>query len=345
MTDIEMPEGRPMRAQIVGEVGKGLDEYWRQYHMAKDPRTIFTLAYKVITEAVRERVAKSDGFVDRHWLADLDDRFAQYYFNALDAFDHGDFDSVPMPWKTVFEAIGAGSSATTFPPKATILETLVLPLIVHVMHDLPLAVAEIAVAEAERAPKSPPSKEFPEEMPEEMPEEFPDDRPAEAFVIRATANHKGFRCRDTVSLSPEAVRAAQQHIHDYKRINDMLMTDQANVINLVQHVIQAYNPILLGWLDRGFGRYFDEYLTYRTMEALRGLAWYDATRLLEATTPTECEAIRKEIQERTLLYLTTILHPKRWWLRWGVSLIRIVSGAFRQWPEAAEVNARINSRH
>lgn len=312
-------------------IEKSLTDYRRQFTGNKDPRTTFTLAYEIITKAILEKVEKR-GFPHRVWLAMLDNIFGRFYFDAVDAYDHarqteatvrrdGQRDGqkvmeawkkVPRVWDHVFDLIGAGQAVPKFRPKAIIIEELILPLIVHTVHDLPLAVAEIAIREVR----------FEEEG-------------MWAFA------EKGFHCDDITRLreSDRTIRDFHTYVHDFMVINDLLFEGEYSIIDKVQEAVTTYNPFFLRWLDWILADRYDEMFTYHTLQVLRGMAWYDATRLVEAqlsqspeAAKRSCQQIRYEIEERTITYIDLIARPKRRWRRWLLNGARFLSGLFRQWP-------------
>jgi hypothetical protein len=218
--------------KIIARVKAGLAQRLQRFDSGEDLRSIFTTAYQIATAAVQAKIVEGKEFHNPKWLANLADRFARYYFEASDAYDYGHYEQVPLVWVRVFEVIGAGQPVWRHAWKVTTLEALVLPLLVHTIHDLPLAVAD--------------------------------------ELLRA--------------------KHPQAHIHDFEKINNLI----AQEIEAVQTALaQKYDPILL-YLDRWAG-WYDEFLTYHLLQLLRGMAWFNATRLFEARK----EQLRLQYQLKT----------------------------------------------
>jgi hypothetical protein len=150
------------RSDIVEQVIAELNQRAMRFKEKKDPREIFTVIYREITEGVLTKLLNpqsNQGFDDPHWLADLDLKFAQYYIKASDAFDRND-PQTPSVWQAVFKAIGAGKpkphplstvirvwwqvflEAIGVGKSWDVLQALLLPMVAHIMHDLVLALAD-----------------------------------------------------------------------------------------------------------------------------------------------------------------------------------------------------------
>jgi hypothetical protein len=69
-------------------------------------------------------------------VVNLAERFAEHYFAAMDAFDHGNLP--PGAWHTVLEAVQA--------PTSSVIEDLIFPITAHIVHDLPIALQELSVS-------------------------------------------------------------------------------------------------------------------------------------------------------------------------------------------------------
>lgn len=94
----------------------------------RDRRAIFATAYRITTENVR-RAIRDGRFRDRQWIEQILVAFANQYFAALD----GQF--VPRPWQAAFEVAQD--------PHSSVLRNLALSMNAHILHDLPIAVAEV----------------------------------------------------------------------------------------------------------------------------------------------------------------------------------------------------------
>jgi len=142
----------PKRSQIVEKVVADLKERVTRFEAEADPRLIFTLIYKEITdrmlrELVNQETTPTRGFSDPRWLADLDRRFAECYLKALDTFDRND-PNTPRVWKAVFEAIGVRKSTIDSLSDSDVLRALLLSMVAHIMHDLVFALDDLKAAPA-----------------------------------------------------------------------------------------------------------------------------------------------------------------------------------------------------
>lgn len=326
------------QAGVVQQVKVDLSSFRKAYNRQQDPRAVFTQAYETITEIVLAKVQDPErGFGHAIWLAALDNTFAQYYFKALEAYDQAKakalpahdpnnptdeasaiWQNVPELWKIVFDTIGVGEPALTFPPKATVLERLILPLLVHMMHDLPLAVAELAVEEAKFLKAVAKDPTSPEVIKRAMQE----------------AQISGFACQEVAALRDAGtdIRDVQQYAPDYEKINDLLFEADYAVIDAVQKATLCYSRFLQPWLDSLTGRQ-DEIVTSNAIQLIRGKAWYEATRLVEASSIEEGEAIRRSIEEDTKALIKMFHDPASQVRRALLKCARVVSGLFQTWPE------------
>jgi hypothetical protein len=120
-----------------------------QWDGVADGRRVFLRGYTLMYANMLDALDQGR-FHDPAYIRWLLRRFAEHYFEALEAFDNGNGD-VPAVWKCTFDmAIGS----TT-----TVAEDLLLGLNAHINHDLPLTLRENLSAEwlllslAERASK------------------------------------------------------------------------------------------------------------------------------------------------------------------------------------------------
>jgi hypothetical protein len=105
-----------------------------EWTAAADLRGVFADCYRVMTHRLTEGVAAGD-FHDGAWVARLRDRFADYYFDAVDAHTGGREAPCPAPWQVAFDAC----SRTTCQP----MEALLLGINAHINHDLALALVDV----------------------------------------------------------------------------------------------------------------------------------------------------------------------------------------------------------
>jgi hypothetical protein len=97
-----------------------------------DRRALFAEAYEAMTTAMTQGVS-AGGFADDAWVARLVDRFADYYFDAVDAFDHEG--PCPRVWVDAFDCSRRDD--------LTQLQVVLLGINAHINHDLPLALADV----------------------------------------------------------------------------------------------------------------------------------------------------------------------------------------------------------
>src|SRR5919112_640863 len=97
-----------MAAIVAGEADRfqtivdRLEAYLARYEAARDARAVFTFGYVQFTRALWSAIGVAP-FADPAWVALSAERFAERYFEALDALDSG---GAPVrPWREVFNAI------------------------------------------------------------------------------------------------------------------------------------------------------------------------------------------------------------------------------------------------
>ncbi len=104
-----------------------------------DGAAIFNGVYLRVTEMVRDRLADGGVFHDEAFMAGLDVRFAELWFEAYDARPG----AVPHAWAPLFEA---RNRAGLWP-----IQHALAGMNAHIEHDLPLAVVRSCVAD-DRSP-------------------------------------------------------------------------------------------------------------------------------------------------------------------------------------------------
>jgi Family of unknown function (DUF5995) len=97
-----------------------------QWEAAYDRRAIFLGCYRLMTHNMLDAIA-AGRFHDGAWVARLLERFADYYFVALDRFELGEPNTPPM-WKLAFDA--------TRDEDVTTLQHLLLGVNAHINFDL-----------------------------------------------------------------------------------------------------------------------------------------------------------------------------------------------------------------
>jgi len=216
----------------------------------KDSRCVFAYAYALMTRRIAEDLAhRAD--VDPAWVIGLAEAFADRYFDALAS----ESDIRASAWQGAFEAMRGRTS---------VIEDLVIAMAVHIAHDLPHVLADIAPLDG--------------------------------------------------------------RIGDFHAINDML---GGSVATIQRDVAKRYSPYIR-WLDRLAGQQ-DEILTNYGIRLSRGMAWYNAARLVD---PRTAEAGAGSIERTAIVFVESILNPPKWSLRQGARLFRLIVSFLRRWPDA-----------
>ena len=113
-------------------------------------------------------------------------------------------------------------------------------------------------------------------------------------------------------------------IYDFHRMNDLL---GRNVEAITSAVSKRYEPFI-AWLDH-LGGDFDLILTDYGFRVGRGVAWYNASRIVD---PLSEEHARKSIVKSTIVFVENVRRPKFWPLRLLFRIGRWLSSFFRRWP-------------
>jgi len=116
-----IPASERMRAQI---------EIWQA---TADQRAAFLSCYQLMT---RNMLAAIDGsqFNDAEWVYSLLQHFAEYYFNALEAYEQNS-PVTPSVWQRAFEAAQD--------PETLVLQNLLLGINAHINYDLIFTLADM----------------------------------------------------------------------------------------------------------------------------------------------------------------------------------------------------------
>jgi len=110
-----------------------------------DLRAVFADCYRVMTARLSEGVAAGE-FDDGAWVALLRDRFAEYYFEALDGYGAPTgVTPCAQTWRVAFDACAR--------PGCHPLEALLLGINAHINHDLALALADVLEDWADLTPE------------------------------------------------------------------------------------------------------------------------------------------------------------------------------------------------
>jgi hypothetical protein len=124
--------------QRLGALQARLEELALDYERRKDSRCVFTYAYAYMTERLKEGLP-SAGLADPDWIVDLAEVFGGLYVAAVTAWDE-DRERVPEGWRAVFETI--------CPKRTSPFEDLVFAMAAHIIRDLPHALIEVGLEDA-----------------------------------------------------------------------------------------------------------------------------------------------------------------------------------------------------
>jgi hypothetical protein len=130
-----------------------------------------------------------------------------------------------------------------------------------------------------------------------------------------------YALRDADFLAPGPSR-----IHDFHVVNAIM----GEALEEIQaDMAQRYSPAVKV-LDRLSKRY-DEILTDYGVRLSRGMAWYNAMRLND---PASREAAERAIEESPVIFMNTVLSPKRWLPGVVFRTMRLLASFGRRWPAA-----------
>ncbi|MFI9503601.1 DUF5995 family protein [Nocardia sp. NPDC052566] len=115
-----------------------------------DDNAPFSLTYLAITKAERRTASTAGGFADPGYLNNEDVHFANYYFQAIDDYYHGDRSKVAEAWQYNFRASDAHS--------VTVLGNAILAYNAHSTRDLPFTMADLGLTASDGASRKPDSE-------------------------------------------------------------------------------------------------------------------------------------------------------------------------------------------
>ena len=115
---------------MVVERMQNLLQVWEEGH---DARAIFLGCYTMMTRNTLEAIEAGE-FRDPTWVFDWLEHFADYYFNALEAFDQS-LENLAQPWRFAFDAARE--------PGTLVLQNLMLGINAHINYDLILALSDM----------------------------------------------------------------------------------------------------------------------------------------------------------------------------------------------------------
>ena len=127
----------PCNRGTVGCIDKALKEMKRRERVLTagcDHNVMFAYTYRMTTAAFRAGWPRD--FASPAYIAQLDGMFADYYFDAYDAWDSGRGE-VPEAWRIAFDAAEARSVSG--------LGDMLLGINAHISRDLPFVLAEVGL--------------------------------------------------------------------------------------------------------------------------------------------------------------------------------------------------------
>jgi uncharacterized protein DUF5995 len=114
------------------------------------------------------------------------------------------------------------------------------------------------------------------------------------------------------------------HIRDFHRMNDVLGD---NVQRIEDIVLRRYAP-MLRWIDH-LEKGYDQILSNYGFRLSRGMAWYNANRLLDPMSSAEAKA---SIIRSVIILIDNVRNPTFWPVRLLFRFGRFFVGLFRRWP-------------
>lgn len=128
-----------MRVAAYSTLDEVVADLWaieQRFLARQDRRAIFATLYGVVSAEMRHRVARGE-FLDPAWVHRYAVAFANYYRDALEAYDSGRTSQVPRAWRLCFDAAAAGNGL--------VLQDLLLGVNAHVNNDLPFALHRVTI--------------------------------------------------------------------------------------------------------------------------------------------------------------------------------------------------------
>jgi Family of unknown function (DUF5995) len=114
-------------------------------------------------------------------------------------------------------------------------------------------------------------------------------------------------------------------IHDFHHVNDILAT---NIQAIVDAVTSRYEPFFR-WLDHLEEKHA-QVLTNYGFRISRGMAWYNAERLLDPASKAQAEPA---INKSAIILINDVRRPPIWSLRVLLKILRWFASFFRRWPD------------
>jgi hypothetical protein len=244
-----IPASEDERLDALAEQLEGLAA---RYEAERDSRCVFTYAYAFMTRRLAEELPDAR-IADPDWVVALAEAFGARYVAAVTGWDD-DRASVPAGWAAVF--------GTICPRRTSPLEDLVFAMAAHIIRDLPHALTDVGLEDAE----------------------------------------------------------GRSHVGDFHAVNRVM----GDTIDDMQSRIGERYAHYLRWLDR-VGRAQDELLSNYGIRMSRGMAWYNAMRLLD---PASRADAAKSIEDSPGDFVREIMRQPL------LRLFRLIVHSRRRWPNA-----------
>jgi hypothetical protein len=123
--------------RCVDGVIRDMRRRWRPLDAACDHDAVFAFTYLVTTEVYRDVVDDPAFFTDNAFVNNQDRVFADFYFEAHDAWAAGDTARVPPAWRVAFRAAERGAVKG--------MGNLLLGMNAHIQRDLPFVLYAIGL--------------------------------------------------------------------------------------------------------------------------------------------------------------------------------------------------------
>jgi hypothetical protein len=130
-----MPEGRP--------VIERMQEIIHRWVKESDQRAIFLNCYQLMTQNMLKELEAGE-FKDPGWVEQLLNQFADYYFNALDAYENKS-PKTPIVWQQAHDAARL--------PNTMVLQNLLIGINAHINYDLVMALVDVLEPEWAKLPE------------------------------------------------------------------------------------------------------------------------------------------------------------------------------------------------
>jgi hypothetical protein len=123
----------------------------------------------------------------------------------------------------------------------------------------------------------------------------------------------------------------QTHIFDFHQMNELLAKD---IQSIADGVTSRYEPFFR-WIDH-LERRQTVVLTNFGFRVSRGVAWYNACRLLD---PTSQEKAQRSVTNSVIALVNDVRRPPLWSLRFLFRGLRWVAAWFRVWPARSKTSS------